>query len=140
MWPIVLLSLTLNLLAPATRDVVTLSHEGHLHALVNQARGAQGLAPLAVHPALTRTARAHSDRIAAAGVVSHTPSLHKVLGGWTILGENVAMASTIGDVFMYFMESIKHRALIHDAGFTHMGAGVTDANGTLFVTLWFGRR
>lgn len=140
MWPIVLLSLTLNLLAPATRDVVTISHEGHLHALVNQARIAEGLAPLATDPALTRVARAHSDRMAAAGSVSHTASLHAVLRGWTVLGENVAMASTVGDVFAYFMDSPKHRALIEDAGFTHMGAGVTDSGGTLFVTLWFGRR
>ncbi|HVL91263.1 MAG TPA: CAP domain-containing protein [Actinomycetota bacterium] len=140
MWPIVLLSLAMNLLAPATRDVVTISYEGHLHALINQTRDAQGLASLAVDASLTRVARAHSDRIAAAGVVSHTPSLHEVLGGWTVLGENVAMASTVGDVFFYFMDSAKHRALIQDAGFTHMGAGVTDASGTLFVTVWFGRR
>ncbi|HEX9697055.1 MAG TPA: CAP domain-containing protein [Actinomycetota bacterium] len=139
MWPIILLSLTLNLLAPATRGVIGLANETHLLALVNESRIAQSLPALASDPSLVRTARAHSDRMAAAGAVSHTPSLHAVLRGWTILGENVAMASGVRDVFDYFLASPRHRALIADAGFTHAGVGVTDAGGTLFVTVWFGR-
>lgn len=138
MWPIVLLSLALNIVAPSARSVVTIADETHVLILVNQQRTQTGLAPLDSDPSLVRAARTHSVSMARSGRIWHTKTLHGAVRGWRVLGENVAMATTPKDVVDYFMASPPHRSLIQDRGFSHAGVGITRRDGSLFVTIFFG--
>ncbi len=140
MWPVLILSVAMNVVAPVSRDAQALGAELHAARAVNAIRVQHGLAPVSATAALADAARRHSARMAAAGGIFHTTSLHGAVRGWQVLGENVGLASSAEDVMAYFMDSPDHRALILDPEFTSLGAGVVVDQGSLFVTLLFGSR
>lgn len=138
MWPIVLVSITLNVVAPASRDATVALNTKAIHAMVNQARVAHGLTPFNAAAALAGAARRHSGEMARAGKIFHSQNLHSKARGWPALGENVGLASNAADVVSYFLQSPSHRSLIMDRTFSHQGVGVVFEHGSLWVTIFFG--
>ena len=112
---------------------------------INSSRDRSGLGPLTVNLALTRVARAWSDRMAADGKISHNPQIAtQVAGDWTRLGENVGFSSRSGTttaefvdrLHVAFMESPGHRANIM-GDYNQVGIGVVMAGDTMWVTVNF---
>ncbi len=112
-----------------------------LVASMNSARASAGLRPLTVNSELTSVARGWTSRLAAAGTLSHNPSLSGSVHGWTLLGENVGQGSSAAQLEAAFMASAPHRANILRAQFTDVGVGaVRGSDGRLWVTVDFKRR
>lgn len=104
-----------------------------LLALVNQARGEAGLAPLRPDPALTAVAQAHACENAATGSISHEgPDGSQLMerirrGGLTpaLVAENTGLFS--GDAahaFAWWMSSPHHRDNILRPGVSRVGIGI----------------
>ena len=105
----------------------------------NAVRSAHGLAPLSIDGSLTAVAHNWSAHMAAAGDISHNPSLaSQVTADWTKLGENVGMGPTVESIQTAFVNSPHHYANIVDPSFRYVGIGVVyGPGGTIFVTLDF---
>jgi uncharacterized protein YkwD len=115
-----------------------------LVSLVNDARRAQGLAPLAHDASLDRLAQRQAERMARAGRIFHNASLGSEMSRtmqWTEFGENVAVGPSIEDVHAELMDSAPHRAHIL-GGFSSLGVGVVraDRGGGYYVVEVFGTR
>jgi uncharacterized protein YkwD len=133
--------------APATRAQA----EARLLTLLNEARRAAGLAPLAADAELGAVALAHTEDMIAQRFFGHvSPSTGKVESRLqragvvvSLSGENVAQAGTAHDAHRILMDSPAHRANMLGAKFTHVGIGVgfrsADA-GDLLTTMVFARR
>lgn len=103
---------------------------------VNQVRTANGLPPLDVDAPAASYAQAWSQHMAQTGVLAHSPNLASATTGWKRLGENVGYGPTVGSVVEAFMESPGHRAnMLGD--WTHVGVGVVEADGLVWVTVVF---
>src|SRR4051794_7496215 len=77
----------------------TAAEQARIVALTNQARAANGLAPVAANAALTAAGEAYAASMAAASFFSHTGLDGSTLAtrdeaagyrGWSFLGENIA--------------------------------------------------
>lgn len=111
----------------------------HLISLINQARAAAGLEPVAPAPELMSAAQNHSQDMALSGLVSHVGSdgrapqqrMHDVGYMWQRCGENIAVGQTTPEEAMQFwMNSPPHRANILDPGMREVGVGyVQQASG-----------
>ncbi|HKS68137.1 MAG TPA: CAP domain-containing protein [Candidatus Acidoferrales bacterium] len=106
--------------------------------------------PLEWDPRLAAVARSHSEEMAATGVFSHRgadgslPMNRVTTAGirWVATGENIAMASSIAQAEMLFMDEPKfqpnHRGNILDAHYNRVGIGVArSADGSLYITQEF---
>jgi uncharacterized protein YkwD len=130
--------------APST-STTTLSVNSQVVSLVNQQRAARGLAPLAISPALSTAAEAHSRDQAQRSTMSHTGSTGSnvyqritAAGYWpSAWGENVAAGQpTATDVMNAWMASSGHRANILSGNFSEIGvAAVASSNGTIYWTM-----
>jgi|ERR1700723_225233 len=115
--------------------------ERELFASVNQARQAQGLAPLRWDESLATAARRHAAIMAERGSAQHAfagePSLSarvKQAGRhFTWLSENVCEGPTPGFIQAQFMKSPAHRANILDRDMDSIGVGIVDRGGELFA-------
>ncbi len=56
---------------------------------------------------------------------------------WSVLAENVGMASSISQMHSLFMNSPSHRANIVNGSFDRIGTGVAESGGRLFVVQVF---
>jgi len=121
--------------APAGADAA--GDAGRFLALTNQARATHGVPALAGNGQLTGLAKSWSARLAAAGGLSHNPSLGSQVGGWRSIGENVGMGPSVDSIQQAFINSPDHYRNIMDSAFTLVGVGVTYSGGTVFVTLDF---
>jgi hypothetical protein len=112
------------------------STEAAFVAAINDLRASRGLHLLQVSGPLTGVARAWTDHMAAAGSISHNPSLSsQVGGGWTKLGENVGVGYDVPGLMQAFVGSPAHLANLVDPTWTHVGVGVTTSgDGRLFTT------
>ncbi|HEX2040225.1 MAG TPA: CAP domain-containing protein [Acidimicrobiales bacterium] len=129
--------------SPASPGSASTADESTLASLVNGARNAAGLPPLAVSAELSSTARSHSAAMAAAGSLSHSGSLSSVVGGavsgWTSVAENVAVAGSVTEAHRMLMASGEHRGNIL-GDFTLLGVGVvTGDDGRVWVTEHFAK-
>jgi uncharacterized protein YkwD len=133
--------------APSTRAVAV----ARLLALLNEARGAAGLAPLAADAELGAVAAAHTEDMIAQRFFGHvSPSTGKVENRLrragvvaSLSGENIGQAATPDDVHRVLMDSPAHRALMLGAKFTHVGIGAGFRPGEardVTATLVFARR
>jgi uncharacterized protein YkwD len=123
------------------------SDEARYVTLINEARVAEGLKPLAVHPALVSAARKWADSMQGAWdpaaneicQISHNPNLRTAVdANWQKLGENVGCGDVDVDVLeQKFMESPKHRANIMDPTFDTVGIGIVMKGDVMFVTQQF---
>ena len=106
-------------------------------ALTNQARAAQGLAPLSSDGTLAGIAASWSSHMAGAGTISHNPSLASQVSGWRMIGENVGMGPSVASIQQAFLNSPAHYHNIVTAAFSRVGVAVSYSGGTIFVTLDF---
>ncbi len=123
--------------------------EDKLLALVNSEREAHRLPPLAFDPLLRDLARAHSDKMAAMGVLAHDFPGYATLEGraagaglpFTKIGENVANGETFVVRFFHeaLLESPRHRENILDPEFTHLGIGFVRRGDARWATQEFAR-
>jgi uncharacterized protein YkwD len=125
----------------ASSQTAVLRAERELFAAVNQARRAQGLAPLRWDESLAIAARRHAEVMAEHRSAQHgfegEPSLSarvKQAGahfGW--LSENVTRGPTPEFIHTQFMKSPPHRANILDRDMDSTGVGVVEQSGQLFA-------
>jgi uncharacterized protein YkwD len=107
--------------------------------LTNQAREMKHRDALALDRQLSRYALRHSRAMAAGDELFHTGDLAAVLGGrdWSIGGENVGVATALGELQAAFMASRLHRRNILREAFDHTAIGVVESDGKLWVTVIF---
>lgn len=109
--------------------------EDQVFALANDARAAEGLAPLTRMPELDAVARGWSQALADAGDgISHNPDYSRQIpSGWSVSGENVGwMGETrivpaedvARAVHQGWMDSPGHRENLLTPEYTHLGVGV----------------
>jgi len=125
--------------------------EARMLALLNEARRAAGLRPLASDPELRAVALAHTQDMIAARFFGHvSPTTGMVENRLqragvvaSIIGENVAQADGADDAHRVLMDSPGHRANMLGEKFTHVGIGAGSRPGEagdLLVTLVLARR
>lgn len=112
--------------------------------LLNGERVNAGLAPYAVHPAVSLAAQSHSDDMAAHAQLSHTGSdgsntgdrLTRQSFSWVTWGENIAAGQTTAQqAVSAWMKSSGHRPQMLGT-YQFAGVGVAAApDGTLYWTL-----
>ncbi len=116
--------------------------ERQFFALTNQARIAEGMAPLQLDDALTRAARKHSALMVTQNQLSHDlpgePSLPERLASPTLHpsaeGENVGYAPSVAECHRGLMNSPHHRENILDREFSRVGFGVMHSGNEVWVT------
>ena len=109
------------------------SEEAKVLALSNGLRASVGAPALAFHESLAQVARAWAAKMAAAGTISHNPSVTKQVSGWTKLSENVGMGPSIEAIHDALVASRSHYANLVDTEVTLMGIGVVTAGNAVFV-------
>jgi uncharacterized protein YkwD len=121
--------------------------ERKLFDLVNKEREKAGVPKLEWDAHLAQAARAHSELMLENGDLSHQfskePSLLRraaVTGSrFTSVGENVAMAGSVGDAHESLMRSEPHRENILNQDFNALGIAIVEDHGKLWVTQDFAR-
>jgi uncharacterized protein YkwD len=122
-------------------ETIALRMERDLFASVNQARRAQGLAPLRWNESLAVAARRHAEVMAERGSAQHgfegEPGLSarvKQAGAhFSWLSENVTQGPSPEFIHTQFMKSPPHRANILDRDMDSIGVGVVEQGGQLFA-------
>jgi uncharacterized protein YkwD len=112
-----------------------------LFASVNQARRAQGLAPLRWNDSLAVAARRHAKVMAERGSARHgfegeaslSERAKQAGARFSWLSENVTQGPTPGFIHSQFMNSPPHRANILDTDMDSIGIGVVEKGGQLFA-------
>jgi uncharacterized protein YkwD len=98
-----------------------------LIARVNYARGAYGLAPLAISPSLNRSASAFASGLMRLNIFGHASSI-QAGGGFRTLGEVLRLHSgtrpRYSATVRAWLASPPHRAVVLSSAFTHAGAGI----------------
>jgi hypothetical protein len=115
--------------------------------LMNADRRSNGLPALACHTGIGLVAREHSEDMARRGFFSHSnPEGQQPwdrvreagIDGWRSVGENIAYGyPTPEAVETTWMNSPGHRANILNSGYTHIGVGAYNDNGTWYWTQVF---
>jgi hypothetical protein len=120
----------------------TASDEARFLSLTNSLRASKGVRPLAVDGGLVSVARSWSGKMAAAGSISHNPSLaSQVPSGWKKLGENVGQGGNVDSLQQAFVNSPSHYHNLVDPAFNLVGIGVVyGSGGLIFVTVDFMQR
>ncbi|MCU1693386.1 MAG: hypothetical protein JWM64_2477 [Frankiales bacterium] len=122
--------------APAVVPVVDDAYEARVVQLVNAARSAHGLRPLAVSSCADRYAEAWGVHLAALRTLVHRADLGSLLSacGASRVGENIAYGGVTADqLVQMWLDSPGHRANIL-GDYTHVGTGATRAaDGTVFA-------
>ena len=133
----------------ALADLATV--DAAIVAATNQARVANGLAPLSVDPKLMQAAQVHANDMARLGVMAHDlpgaaqPGLvdRSAFVGYSYswLGENIAFNYLNSQAVMdAWLASPGHRANILNTEFTQTGVGIAlDAQGEPYYCVTFGR-
>ena len=115
--------------------------EADFASRLNGLRTSRGLAPLEFRGELSNVARPWSERMAAAGSLSHNGALSsQVPFAWSRVGEAVGTGGDVAGVFDAFVNSPFHLGAMLDPNFDVLGVGVVrNGAGQLFVTLDFVR-
>jgi hypothetical protein len=123
--------------AAAASDIGTA--RDFIFAKTNEARAAQGLAPLTLSASLTAISQGCSERQAAADEMAHCLDYStKYPDGWVFAAENVAAGFAYTAVVDGWMKSQGHRRNILSSA-THIGIGIAvTADGTAYYTQNFG--
>jgi hypothetical protein len=147
-WSTLLLGLAAAaLLVPGSAQAASYTPESYaarLLTLFNATRQQHGLAPLALASGTTTVATGWSQRLAAAGQLSHNPNLRTQLeshgsASWTVYGENVGDADTQDPdgLFDAYMASPEHRENVLTKGYRYIGNAVVFAGGRAWNTMDF---
>jgi len=125
-----LLGVALTACGPSAEDTNTTG--------LNEVRAAVGLGELVRSPELDVKAKAQADLMARQGTVFHSSNLASgVSGGWTAIGENVALAGSVDDAQRALEASPGHYANMVNPAYNHVGIGVTVRNGITYVVQVF---
>jgi uncharacterized protein YkwD len=119
---------------PAAAD--TNSDAAALAQDINAIRAWFHLPALAVNPALSNFALAHSQQMAASGTIFHTASLWSVAAlvpGWSLVGENVGTGPSEPTVAYALAHSAEHLRNMLGA-YDQMGIGVAYRGAAIYVT------
>lgn len=110
-----------------------------LLSLTNSARRNNGLRPLDLNWKLSKSAIAHSRRMAARRSVYHTSNLYRLVRRWhpSVWGENVGMAGSVRQLQRLFMASSSHRGNILRGSYGKAGIGAVSSGGRVWVTVIF---
>lgn len=129
--------------APSSQPAGTIAEAGgaadRMLALVNNERAAHGLGALSMRSDVVGIAAGHSRAMASKRTIWHndayfTSSNRSALRA-KLLGENVAMNSSVDDAHRRLMNSPGHRANILDGRFTQVGISVVhDERGFFYFT------
>jgi hypothetical protein len=135
-----ILTMVMTVVPPAHAD--TGADESQFLSLTNALRASKGVGPLAVDSGLVSVARSWSGKMAAAGGISHNPSLaSQVPNGWKKLGENVGQGGNVDSLQQAFVNSPSHYHNLVDPAFNLVGIGVVyGSGGLIFVTVDFMQR
>jgi hypothetical protein len=114
--------------------------EGRLLGLTNGLRASVGAQALALDDALSAVARAWAAKMAAAGTISHNPSLTSQVGPWSKVAENVGMGPDLDTVHRALVASRPHYVNLVDTEVALIGIGVVTSGGSVFVVEDFLRR
>lgn len=107
--------------------------EAKVFALSNSLRASVGAPALTFDESLSQLARAWAAKMAAAGTISHNPSLSKQVSGWTKLSENVGMGPSIETIHAALVASHSHYVNLVDTEVTLMGIGVVNVGNAVFI-------
>jgi hypothetical protein len=134
-------ALAMVMVVPTAR-ADTGSDEARFLSLTNSLRSSKGLGPLAVDGQLVSVARSWSGKMAAAGTISHNPSLSSQMpSGWQKAGENVGKGGNVDALQQAFQNSPAHYRNLVDPAFNYVGIGVVYGSGNMiFVTVDFMQR
>ncbi|HEY9126115.1 MAG TPA: CAP domain-containing protein [Acidobacteriaceae bacterium] len=117
------------------------SREQALVTLANQAREEAGLKPLTWDPALAAAAKAHAERMAQEGELSHRyggeqdlPQRAAGAGArFSLIEENIAVGDTPFHVHQGWMKSQAHHDNLLDTKIDRVGVAVIPSRGVLYV-------
>ena len=121
--------------------------EQQLFAATNQARSAEGLAPLAWDVSLAYAAHAHAELMVQQQQLSHQLpgeadlTLRAAQAGahFQSVAENIAMGPDAGAIQKQWMKSLPHRTNILDPKMNAIGFAVVEKNGYLYAVADFAR-
>jgi len=106
---------------------------------MNASRVAAGKGKLSLDPEISKVARKHTREMVNQELLHHTPSdaLRNRVTRWQLIGENVGVGSTVDSLHVAFMNSPAHKANILLTSFKHVGVGVIEDGGRMWVTVIF---
>lgn len=102
---------------------------GQFQANINALRASRGLNTLTVDGELQGTAQWWAGQMLANGTLAHDPGLGTSVTGWSHIGENVGIGSTVDATWQAFLNSPAHFGALIDPSYTAMGVGVVLDNG-----------
>ncbi len=114
--------------------------------LVNDARGDEGVDPVAFDPELARVARRHSRAMRDRGFFGHRDPMGQTFTGrlreanvsFRTAGENLARVQNTPDPAAFahrrFLDNPPHRENMLDSAYTHLGVGVARDGDTWWIT------
>jgi uncharacterized protein YkwD len=109
--------------------------------MVNRLRAAHAMRTLPRSLELDQKAQAQAQRMANAGTIFHSTSLTSgVSPGWQMIGENVAVASSIPTAEAALEASPPHRENLLNPYYTEMGIGAVQKGSATFVCQVFVQR
>jgi hypothetical protein len=118
------------MVTPFEASAAPTAKEAKLAAMINRARSARGLPPLAVRDDLVRMAHRHSTKMARRRYLFHHGCLSCRFpsGSWSALAENVGTGGSLRGVHRLMMRSAGHRTNVL-GGFNAVGIGVVRKGG-----------
>ena len=109
--------------------------------LVNQYRAANGIPGLPRSYELDLKAQAQAQRMADANTIFHSANLVAgVSAGWQLIGENVAMAGSVGQAQAALQASAPHRENLLNWAYTEMGIGAVQKGNRVYIAQVFVQR
>ena len=143
-------ALVVSALTPTTAGAATngnrcweyKSWERSFATKINRARSSRNRTKLRLDPELSKVARAHTHAMARKQDLFHSSSanLRNRITNWTMLGENVGYGGDVQSLHRAFMDSPAHRANVLNGSFVHVGVGVVNKNGVMYVTMVYEAR
>ncbi len=116
------------------------SSERSMARKINNARKVHDREALNLDAQLSKVARSHTKKMARRDGLFHNPRLGSQVTRWTSLGENVGFGTSVANLHGMFMDSTVHRANILEREYRHVGVGVVNDGGTMWVTVVFEAR
>jgi uncharacterized protein YkwD len=125
--------------SPAAADDA--ADEARLYQLTNEARAANGRAPLAYDAAASSVARGWAAELARSGNLRHNPNLVAQVNAyvttqWSSIGENVGYAPTVDAMQAAYMASTGHRNNIL-GNYNRVGVGSVRSGAVVWTTVVF---
>jgi len=133
---------------PTTTVDASVTNDRHLTAAINRLRSARGLTTLRRDPLLDMVAMDHARRLAAEGVLAHTPTpgespVDRLRGAGVSaerVAENLARARSLAVAHARIANSPGHRANLLDPEIDALGIGVVRTEGMTYLVELFALR